>query len=52
MFQDKYMQKVHFSQHGIPLPEFMEVRPLFNAVLKVSLTKFSRNHEFVKHFNP
>lgn len=23
--QDKYMQKVHFSRHGIPLPEFMQV---------------------------
>ena len=25
VLQDKYLQKVHFSRHGIPLPEFMEV---------------------------
>lgn len=23
--QDKYLQKVHFSQHGIPLPDFVQV---------------------------
>lgn len=23
--QDKYLQKVHFSQHSIPLPDFMQV---------------------------
>lgn len=23
--QDKYLQKVHFSEHGIPLPKFMKV---------------------------
>lgn len=25
ILQDKFLQKVHFSRHGIPLPEFMEV---------------------------
>ncbi|XP_031492940.1 phosphoribosylaminoimidazole carboxylase, chloroplastic isoform X2 [Nymphaea colorata] len=25
IIQDKYLQKVHFSQHGIPLPDFMEI---------------------------
>ncbi|KAG9454991.1 hypothetical protein H6P81_007895 [Aristolochia fimbriata] len=25
IIQDKYLQKVHFSQHDIPLPNFMEV---------------------------
>ncbi|KAJ6434244.1 hypothetical protein OIU84_017862 [Salix udensis] len=25
IIQDKYLQKVHFSQHGIPLPDFMQV---------------------------
>ncbi|KAK1582948.1 hypothetical protein Q3G72_019721 [Acer saccharum] len=25
IIQDKYLQKVHFSRHGIPLPEFMEI---------------------------
>lgn len=23
--QDKYLQKVHFSRHAIPLPDFMQV---------------------------
>ncbi|XP_021864656.1 phosphoribosylaminoimidazole carboxylase, chloroplastic [Spinacia oleracea] len=25
IIQDKYLQKLHFSRHGIPLPEFMEI---------------------------
>ncbi|TXG65997.1 hypothetical protein EZV62_007272 [Acer yangbiense] len=25
IIQDKYLQKVHFSRHGIPLPEFMQI---------------------------
>ncbi|XP_022867561.1 phosphoribosylaminoimidazole carboxylase, chloroplastic-like [Olea europaea var. sylvestris] len=25
IIQDKYLQKVHFSRHAIPLPEFMQV---------------------------
>ncbi|KAK4851374.1 hypothetical protein QYF36_014593 [Acer negundo] len=25
IIQDKYLQKVHFSWHGIPLPEFMQI---------------------------
>ncbi|PON60709.1 Glutathione synthetase, prokaryotic, partial [Trema orientale] len=25
IIQDKYLQKVHFSQHDIPLPEFMQI---------------------------
>ncbi|MCL7034986.1 hypothetical protein MKW94_025066 [Papaver nudicaule] len=25
IIQDKYLQKVHFSQHGIPMPEFREI---------------------------
>ncbi|KAL2930000.1 Phosphoribosylaminoimidazole carboxylase chloroplastic [Bienertia sinuspersici] len=25
IIQDKYLQKLHFSQHGIPLPEFMQI---------------------------
>lgn len=45
IIQDKYMQKVHFSQHGIPLPEFMEVRPLIMLLLKELRMKFSMNHE-------
>ncbi|KAK9689003.1 hypothetical protein RND81_09G027400 [Saponaria officinalis] len=28
IIQDKYLQKLHFSQHGIPLPEFMQVENL------------------------
>lgn len=49
IIQDKYRQKVHFSQNGIPLPEFMEVSPL----LRESFTNFSLNLEaFVQHFNP
>ncbi|XP_010520845.2 PREDICTED: phosphoribosylaminoimidazole carboxylase, chloroplastic-like [Tarenaya hassleriana] len=31
IIQDKYMQKVHFSQHGIPLPEFMEIDDMEGA---------------------
>ncbi|XP_018459348.2 phosphoribosylaminoimidazole carboxylase, chloroplastic [Raphanus sativus] len=31
IIQDKYMQKVHFSQHGIPLPEFMEINDIEGA---------------------
>ncbi|VVB02540.1 unnamed protein product [Arabis nemorensis] len=31
IIQDKYMQKVHFSQHGIPLPEFMEINDFDDA---------------------
>ncbi|KAH9752473.1 hypothetical protein KPL71_014696 [Citrus sinensis] len=31
IIQDKYIQKVHFSLHGIPLPEFMEVNDLESA---------------------
>ncbi|CAN1247098.1 Phosphoribosylaminoimidazole carboxylase, chloroplastic (Fragment) [Linum grandiflorum] len=30
IIQDKYLQKVHFSRHGIPLPEFMQI--LLNEV--------------------
>ncbi|KAL5768200.1 hypothetical protein ACOSQ2_014983 [Xanthoceras sorbifolium] len=25
IIQDKYLQKVHFSRHGIPLPDFMQI---------------------------
>ena len=25
ILQDKYLQKVHFSQNGIPIPEFRQV---------------------------
>lgn len=28
MLQDKYLQKVHFTRHGIPLPEFTQVNDL------------------------
>nr|KJB79167.1 hypothetical protein B456_013G036100 [Gossypium raimondii] len=28
IIQDKYLQKVHFSRYGIPLPEFMEINNL------------------------
>ncbi|XP_023549739.1 phosphoribosylaminoimidazole carboxylase, chloroplastic-like isoform X1 [Cucurbita pepo subsp. pepo] len=31
IIQDKYLQKVHFSQHGIPLPEFMQIEDLEGA---------------------
>ncbi|XP_061348391.1 phosphoribosylaminoimidazole carboxylase, chloroplastic-like isoform X2 [Gastrolobium bilobum] len=31
IIQDKYQQKVHFSQHGIPLPEFMLIDDLEGA---------------------
>ncbi|KAL6177911.1 hypothetical protein ACLB2K_049432 [Fragaria x ananassa] len=31
IIQDKYLQKVHFSKHGIPLPEFMEMDDLEGA---------------------
>ncbi|CAK7341021.1 unnamed protein product [Dovyalis caffra] len=31
IIQDKYLQKVHFSQHGIPLPEFMQIDDLEGA---------------------
>ncbi|KAJ9153331.1 hypothetical protein P3X46_026779 [Hevea brasiliensis] len=31
IIQDKYLQKVHFSQHGIPLPEFMQIGDLEGA---------------------
>ncbi|KAI4384085.1 hypothetical protein MLD38_009852 [Melastoma candidum] len=28
IIQDKYLQKVHFSRHGVPLPEFMQIDDL------------------------
>ncbi|KDP23690.1 hypothetical protein JCGZ_23523 [Jatropha curcas] len=31
IIQDKYLQKVHFSRHGIPLPEFMQINNLEGA---------------------
>ncbi|KAK8980865.1 hypothetical protein V6N11_047996 [Hibiscus sabdariffa] len=31
IIQDKYLQKVHFSRHAIPLPEFMEIDDLEGA---------------------
>ncbi|KAJ1409371.1 Pre-ATP-grasp domain superfamily, partial [Sesbania bispinosa] len=31
IIQDKYQQKVHFSQHGIPVPEFMQIDDLESA---------------------
>ncbi|KAA3472901.1 phosphoribosylaminoimidazole carboxylase, chloroplastic-like [Gossypium australe] len=31
IIQDKYLQKVHFSRHGIPLPEFMEINNLIET---------------------
>ncbi|XVF06356.1 hypothetical protein REPUB_Repub06bG0041100 [Reevesia pubescens] len=31
IIQDKYMQKVHFSRHAIPLPELMEIDDLEGA---------------------
>ncbi|KAL9681781.1 hypothetical protein QQ045_013569 [Rhodiola kirilowii] len=31
IIQDKYLQKVHFARHGIPLPEFMQIDDLDSA---------------------
>ncbi|GMY20656.1 phosphoribosylaminoimidazole carboxylase, chloroplastic-like isoform X1, partial [Fagus crenata] len=31
IIQDKYLQKVHFSQHAIPLPEFMQQRLAYDG---------------------
>lgn len=31
IIQDKYVQKVHFAQHGIPIPDFMEIGNLESA---------------------
>ncbi|GMY10442.1 phosphoribosylaminoimidazole carboxylase, chloroplastic isoform X1 [Fagus crenata] len=31
IIQDKYLQKVHFSQHAIPLPEFRQIDDLESA---------------------
>ncbi|WCJ24598.1 phosphoribosylaminoimidazole carboxylase putative / AIR carboxylase putative [Euphorbia peplus] len=31
IIQDKYLQKVHFSRHGIPLPEFLQIDDLESA---------------------
>ncbi|KAL6989142.1 phosphoribosylaminoimidazole carboxylase [Sarracenia purpurea var. burkii] len=31
IIQDKYLQKVHFSRHAIPLPEFMQIDNLEGA---------------------
>ncbi|XWS64726.1 hypothetical protein CRYUN_Cryun05aG0028600 [Craigia yunnanensis] len=31
IIQDKYLQKVHFSRHAIPLPKFMEIDDLEGA---------------------
>ncbi|KAK4580714.1 hypothetical protein RGQ29_024389 [Quercus rubra] len=31
IIQDKYLQKVHFSRHAIPLPEFMQIGDLEGA---------------------
>ncbi|PIN26621.1 Phosphoribosylamidoimidazole-succinocarboxamide synthase [Handroanthus impetiginosus] len=31
IIQDKYLQKVHFSRHGIPLPKFMQIDDLESA---------------------
>ncbi|KAK9086146.1 hypothetical protein Sjap_026557 [Stephania japonica] len=31
IIQDKYLQKVHFSQHGIPLPDFMQIDNIESA---------------------
>lgn len=31
IIQDKYLQKVHFSRHGIPLSEFMQIDDLDSA---------------------
>ncbi|KAG5232660.1 Phosphoribosylaminoimidazole carboxylase family protein [Salix suchowensis] len=31
IIQDKYLQKVHFSRHGIPLPDFMQIDGLEGA---------------------
>ena len=26
IIQDKFVQKVHFASHGVPLPEFREIK--------------------------
>jgi phosphoribosylaminoimidazole carboxylase len=26
LIQDKYVQKVHFAAHGVPLPEYREIK--------------------------
>ncbi|KAH7682042.1 Phosphoribosylaminoimidazole carboxylase protein [Dioscorea alata] len=31
IIQDKYLQKVHFSRHGIPLPDFLEIDNIESA---------------------
>ncbi|XXG73529.1 hypothetical protein AAC387_Pa07g2434 [Persea americana] len=31
VIQDKYLQKLHFSQHAIPVPDFMEINNLESA---------------------
>ncbi|KAF8401832.1 hypothetical protein HHK36_012778 [Tetracentron sinense] len=31
IIQDKYLQKLHFSQHAIPLPDFMQIDDLESA---------------------
>ncbi|KAM7251537.1 hypothetical protein ACFE04_023420 [Oxalis oulophora] len=31
IIQDKYLQKVHFSRHGVPLPEFMQIDDIEGA---------------------
>lgn len=31
IIQDKYLQKVHFSRHAIPLPKFMQIDDLEGA---------------------
>ncbi|KAI5425226.1 hypothetical protein KIW84_031146 [Lathyrus oleraceus] len=41
---DKYLQKVHFSKHGIPLPEFMQIDDLEGAVLVFLPGVFEINH--------
>ncbi|GKE41744.1 phosphoribosylaminoimidazole carboxylase, chloroplastic-like protein isoform X2, partial [Tanacetum coccineum] len=32
IIQDKYLQKVHFSGHGIPLPRFKQIEDLESAI--------------------
>ncbi|KAL6001563.1 hypothetical protein ACLOJK_007301 [Asimina triloba] len=32
IIQDKYLQKVHFSQHAIPIPDFVEINDLESAI--------------------
>ncbi|XP_058108127.1 phosphoribosylaminoimidazole carboxylase, chloroplastic-like isoform X2 [Magnolia sinica] len=32
IIQDKYLQKVHFSKHAIPIPDFMEINNLESAL--------------------